>query len=417
MRRSDRIFRVATTFAIAVTAAALVVGCTVSGDPLPEGIDPAVLDVGAYNAYPLDVPVGENVQYGRILESMRMIEALVDPVDVDSGLANPVGSGSVTVLPTPTKVTSLLAEPVRDVLERNGMSAGAAVAGTDYKSADGNAPEVGAARVLAVIVLRFPDSEAARRAARDMDAADAAVNPENVPIAIPEYSAAHGHWRPTVSTIAATLAHDSYVVSLLIGHTTPDLAAMTALARKAFDRQLPRLREFAATASDQIASLPLDPDGMLRRLVPAAPGRWPYPAVVSPSGHRAAGWDFTLWPTGVVYGSRGARLFIGKPQSAVESMAVNGFDALARYSNPAAARQSFNGANKADADARALAIPPPSDLRDVTCSESGTPDTLKIGRYICRILYGRYLVTISGREWSSLRQRAAAQYSLLVNGG
>ncbi|TQM32251.1 DUF7373 family lipoprotein [Nocardia bhagyanarayanae] len=409
--------RIAAALTAAMTVSALAAGCTVTGSPAAQWVDPASLDVGAYSVEPLDVPRGDSARHGRVLESARMTEALIDPVEADPALRVPIGGAAMTPLPTPAKATTLLAAPVRAALERHGMLAGAAVGGSDRQAGVGG-PAVGSARVLTVIVLRFPDADAATRAAREIDAVDAAVSPDNAPVPIPNHSTAHAHWRPGVPTLAASVAHESFVVSLLAGHTAPDLGALTTLAGAAFDRQLARLREFAPTPRDRFAELPLDPEGMISRMVPQAPGRWEYPAVTSTSKQRNAGWDAALHATGVVYGPRAAYLWGSRKRpGTAEAIGYSGFNLLARYPDPAAARDAFTIATRQDADNGLRPIPGPDRLDDVRCAENPEPDALGMTRFICRVLYGRYYAAIAARELGSARQKAAAQYGLLVNGG
>ncbi|MBB5916584.1 hypothetical protein BJY24_005496 [Nocardia transvalensis] len=396
----------------------LVAGCSTEGNPRPEYPDPGSLDAGAYGVEPLDAPADGNERYGRVLESTRMIEALIDPVEADPALTHFASPGHVIPLPTPATAAVFLAEPVRPVLERNGMLAGAEVDGSDVE-APAHGPVIGSARLLTTIVLRFPDAAAAERAARDIDAVDTAVSPENVAVPIPGQPAAHAHWRPTVPTLAATLATGDYVVSLLAGHTAPDLTALTTLADRAFAAQLPRLREFAATPADRLATLPLDPDGMIRRLVPDAPGRWSYPAVTITSKDVNAGWNATVQGHGVVYGPRASRLAGGDRETdhPVELRAVNGLNVMYRYADAATARRAFeasSGRYRANSGLRPAS--PPGAVPDARCWESLQSDALRSTRFLCALVHGRYVAAILTRELKTGQQKMAAQYGLLVNG-
>ncbi|WP_280421860.1 DUF7373 family lipoprotein [Nocardia carnea] len=394
--------------------AALVCGCT--GTPSGD-IDLAALDTGAYGVEPLEVPENDDPRLGRILESVRMAEALVDPAEVDPVLRSSAGAVGVIPLPTPVKVAStVLAEPIRDVLERHGMVAGVAVTGAD-KDFGAARPSVGSARVLLVTVLRFPDPAAAQRAAVEIDAVDAAVNRDNVAVSVPEYPGAHAHWRPGVPTLAASNAHESYVVNVLVGDTTPDAAVMSALAAKAFDAQIRRLREFVPTPPDSMAALPLDPEALVRRLIPQAPRRWEYPAVTAMSSQRTAGWEAEMQVTGVTFGPRATYLLGRRDRPpTLEATARSGFNQIARHPDPAAARIAFDRAVGSDIGDGMLPVEGPVGVPDVHCAENPDIDLLALTRFVCRVLYDRYSVTLLAREVGSARQRAAAQYGLLVNG-
>lgn len=398
--------------AVLVTAT----GCVVQGNPVPQRVDPAGLPVGAYSVESLEAPAGDE-SHGRIVESARMAEAMVDPFEIDPGLKYPANTYGLMLLPTPAKARMLLAEPVRGVLEREGMVTGCASNGTD-RDFGSKRPEAGAAQVLTIIALRFPDAAAATRAARDIDAVDGAVSTENTALSISEYPQAHAHWRPGVPTMAATLADGVFVLTLLIGHTTADSAAMTTLARKTFDAQLPRLREFVPTPADQVAALSLDREGMIRRMVPPAPGRWLYPAVVSNTDARNAGWDARIVTVGVVYGPRAARLWGNRSPvfDGVEFIAMNVLNTLYRYPNATLARTAFSNASRKDAaGSGARVVAAPNGIPDIHCAEDRerTGDTPK---FTCRVVYGRYYAIVVSRTESTVLAKAAAQYGLLING-
>ncbi|WP_280396504.1 DUF7373 family lipoprotein [Nocardia carnea] len=401
--------------AAVLLATALLCGC--AGRPA-DAIDLAALDTGDYGVEPLEVPDSGDLRRGRILESVRMAEVLIDPAEVDPVLRSSADAVGLLPLPTPAKVASIvLAEQTGDVLERHGMLAGAAVTGADIdRGAD--RPAVGSARVLMVLVLRFPDTGAAQRAAREIDAADAAVNRDNVAIGIPEHPAAHGHWRPGVPTLAASIAHDSYVINVLAGDTVPDSAVLARLAARAIDAQIHRLREFVPTPPDRIADLPLDPDGLVRRMIPQAPRRWEYPAVTAMSSQRTAGWAATAQVTGVSFGPRATYLRGNRHQRVgVDASAVSGFNQLGRYADPAAARTAFDEQVRFNLDGGLLPVEGPAGVPAVRCLENRDLDLLSLTRFVCHVHYDRYLVTLFAREIGSARQRAAAQYGLLVNGG
>ncbi|MEU8900380.1 hypothetical protein [Nocardia sp. NPDC048505] len=398
-----------------VVVVALLTGCTVAGEARPQRVDPNSLGVGAYSVVPLEVPAGSE-EYGRTMEAARLTEALIDPVEADPAFNRAPTSSGMAALPSPARVTTVLAHPVREVLERHGMVVAASVSGTD-RVEESRRPEVGRSRLLTVVVTRFADAPAAERAAREMDAVDAAVSPDNVAIAIPGHAAALAHWRPNVPTLAATLATGSYVMSLLVGHTAPDPVVLTEVAAKAFTAQAARLRDFRPTPPEQFAAMPLDPQGMLRMMVPQAPSRWPFPAITSYTLRMNAGWDGTLQPSGLVFGPRGAYLYLDrtKPLEA-EAMAFNGFNPLFRMRDPVAARRAFDRAVRKDGEEGLRPVPGPAGLDDVRCVESPDPDTLGVLRYVCRVVYGRYFTTLFARELTNAQHKAAAQYGLLMNG-
>ncbi|MEV6279925.1 hypothetical protein [Nocardia sp. NPDC051832] len=396
--------------------AVAVAGCgTIPGKPEPQRIHPEDFDVAPYSVEPLEVPANDNERYGRVVESARMIEALVDPAQVDPALIEPVNPTHLAPLPTPVKAAAVLANPVGAVLERHGMLAGAMVARADKEN--GRTTRVGELRALSVIVLRFPDTATAEQAARDIDSADFAVSSDNVAAPIPNHPAAQSHWRPGVPSLAASLAHESYVISLLIAHTAPDLPAMTELAGKTFTAQTNRLRDFPQTPRAQLAGLPLDQHGMVRLLVPPAPSRWSYPTVTGLDVDSNAGWESPLMVTGVVYGPHGAGLSSSSRRS-TEFLAINGLERLARYRDTEAAGAAFTANKQRDIEIDLQSIEVPAELgAGVWCAEDPGSKGLALDRYSCRIQHGRYFATVFARTEKGILRRAAIQVGLLANGG
>jgi hypothetical protein len=293
------------------------------------------------------------------------------------------------------------------------MLAGFTVGGADKEQI--GAPVIGRSRLLTIVLLRFPDAAAATQAAREMDAADAAVSSENVSVTIPNLPSASAHWRPTVPTLAATIAQESFVISVLAGHTTPDLAALTGLARQVFEAQSNRLRDFPATPRDKLATLPLDNDGMLARLLAEVPGRWPYPTVTTTSYDQNAGWNANLNVTGIVFGPRAAYLHGPREQrTSVERYAVNGWNELGRYPDATAARRRFTD-TQWEQDPELRAAPAPDGVPDVRCIEQlDVPSQFPL-RFTCQLMSGRYVALIRGRDLKSTHQQVAAQLGLLLN--
>ncbi|MFI1914132.1 hypothetical protein [Nocardia sp. NPDC020380] len=396
-----------------------VAACTTAGRPIPRHPDPATLDVGAYSVRSLETPEQSTTDYGRVEEAVRLSEALIDPAEADAALTHPIGAERLALMPTPARAATVLAEPVRAVLSRYAMITGASVSGADRTL--GEHPRTGDFRGLIVMVLCFPDDAAAQSAAREIDATDAAVSSDNVAVPIPDYPAAYAHWRPEVPGLAATIAAGTSVISVLAGTTTTDLGALTTLAHNAFGAQIRRLHDFTPTPSDRLATLPLDQNGMLARMVPAAPGRWPYPGVITLPAQVIATWDSALAAQGVVFGPRATRLWLGwssPNQVAPEAMSVNGLDALLRFATAKDARTAFEQQTAKDAkgNTRPAAGPasiPDTDLRCVEVTDAGSIGAL---RFYCRIRYGHYEATILAREPQNMRQKAAAAYGLLVNG-
>ncbi|MEV0246745.1 hypothetical protein AB0H76_09175 [Nocardia sp. NPDC050712] len=410
MLRSD-LGRQAAAAALAVLF--LATGCAAAGHPIPEQPDLARMDTGPFGVDPLRAPRNDSEANGRVLESVRMGEAVIDPIEAEPALTFGLGTAASVPIPTPGQA-GFLAQPVRAVLEKHGMLAGFSVGGMDADVAANVA--VGRARLLTVMLLRFPDAAAAQRAAADIDAVDAAVSPDNVAVRLPEHAGAFAHWRPTVPTLAATLADGPFVISLLAGHTAPDLNVLTALARAAFTAQTARLREFTPTPRDKLATLPLDEAGFLARVLPDVPGVWPVPRVISDRGDENAGWRTVFRTSGIVYGPRATHRYGPWEKSSktgTMQLARSGTNELVRYAGAVNARAGFVETAYEVNDPGLRPAPTPVGVPDVRCVESLTK-IKNANRFACRVLFGRYNAIVFARTLKLAHQKIAAQYVLLV---
>ncbi|MFD3510322.1 hypothetical protein [Nocardia sp. NPDC058666] len=384
----------------------LLSACTVPGTATSSHVDLATLDYGEYQHIPLTAPLNNDLYTGKILESVRLGEVMINPARADPLLSQGTTTMAAVPLPTPTKVSGVLSEPSRAVLTRHGMLAGFTVAGSDTTEA----------RKLTIVALRMPDADAATKAAAELDAADAAVNADNVRVDIPEHTAAQAHWRPTVPSLAATIAAGNYVVSVLVHLPTIDLPAMTALAGKTFSAQIPELRRFVATPREALATLPIDADGMVARMVPEKPGRWSMPAVTMSDLDRIAGGKILLQPRGLAFGPNAAYLMGSREsRSTTERWAWLGLDGLLREPDAVTARAAFDRSKRIIAAEGIHEFAGPAGIEDIWCGKQ--KDGPVYVQYFCKIVHGRYNATVFESSEQKVRQKAAAQYSLLVRAG
>ncbi|SUA78717.1 Uncharacterised protein [Nocardia otitidiscaviarum] len=409
MLRSDhRLAGVTALCAVAVLAAGLLWGArTVEGTPTTADIDLATLDFGDLRDESLTEPGNDNDRYGRIIESARMAEAVVDPRDIDADLY----PYQPSLLPKPKDTIGFLADVARPILVEHGMLAGYTVMGRPDCQGEHCRD---ASRSVRVTVLRMPDGSAARAAATAIEAADFAVNPENTAVTLPEYPAAQGHWRPTVPTLGIVVPHESFLVALFVTHPSPDLAALTGLATATLKAELPVLDRFQPTPAAALSDLALDTDGMLRRMVPTEPGEWPYPYTTRMHGDREAGAGAYRESSGVVYAGTGANHWMsvdprtyGVQRTEIESLAVVDRRWLIRFRDAAAARRA--AARESEPSARQTPMAPPR-IPDTACLRAeGIVPT-----YYCVVRDGRYVAMVRAMDEKSVHQMAAAQYALLV---
>lgn len=392
-------------------------GAMVPGTALVAAPDLAALDVGAWPTSQAVEPPDDNDTYGRVLESVRLGEAVISPPAVDSALAY----GGSALLPTAGRAAVLAPEIALDAVANWPMLAGYSVTGTD--SAE-NKPAIGQSKVMRLTVLNFRQDLLARNAAAKIDAADIARNAGNVSIGIPGRRDARSHWRPQIPVLTTTLAYKSYVVVVLVADRTPDAAALTAMTTAALSAELPLLDAFRPTAPDQLSALPLDTDGMLRRLLHPDADRWPYPAASVKGTPAAANWFSFTHGSGVVYGPVGATHLFGRDPSPEVKEVHDGVDRLAfigdwwllRVQDAAHARKMHLRVVAAATAKGDIVTAAPEGVPDTACFRGhDASDSLRELRYHCFVLDGRYWAVVAAPDEKTVRQRAAAQYALLVN--
>lgn len=389
----------------------LTAACSTPGHPVETHVDLSTLDVGDYDTEPLAEPSPGDGKYGRIIESERMGEAIIDPTEADPAAKFNLSVG-IAALPTSDYAVRRLGDATKSVLDQQRLLAGFWVGGSDTKS---DSAQIGRMHRLSVVLLRFPDETTAQAAATGIDAADLAVSPDNVAVTIPGYAAAHSHRRPDVPTLAATLAHGAFVISVLVQLPDTDLTALTDIAAKSFAAQLPALDRFQATPADKFATLALDRDGMLRRALPTKRGQWPVPAISSITGGGAANWDDPIVDTGVVFGPRVVYFkygrFGGPGLPGADAFAKVGFGGVLRFTDVAAAhRYSFRTPDASQYEIVAA----PAGVPDARCIKDISPAAVAEVRYACRVMVHRYVGMILSADLQDAQRRAAAQYMLLV---
>ncbi|GAB0103658.1 hypothetical protein JMUB6875_26310 [Nocardia sp. JMUB6875] len=392
-------------FSIAV----LVTACTIAGAPRPVTAAVGRVDLGGYSGRPLAAPRDAGETYGGLMESVRMADAVVSPRSFDPALSQI----SAIPVPTPLDAVGILADATRETLADHGMLAGFSIGGTDDPS---GVPRIGVSRSVRLTVLRMRDNMTAIDAARQIDARDFAVNRDNVPVPFVDYFATHGHWRTYEPTLAATLAHGPFVVTVYVTNPTTDRAALQSLAETAFDAELPVLDAFTPTPAEQLATLPLDPEGMLGRLLPATPGQWPYPELFEDEQGVIAGWRGHRRATGIAYGPLVADIWLNRPGDTVripvQAMAVADNARLLRFPDAVAARHALLRLSAPTGNQKVATAP--GRIPDAAClrdPDAQTPDQ----QFTCLVLEGRYLALVSGATEESVHRMAVAQYAMLTD--
>lgn len=386
--------------------AVLLAGCgAVEGAAVPSELDVRTLEVGDYSTAPADIELGRAPTDGAILEGLRMAGAVVFPQDVDAALVHNWGTDVLDTAHRASEASAISSVNV-PVLERHGMIVGFDIA-QGSRAFDKAVPAIGTdARVSRVVLLRFPGEARAAEAARDLEATDFGVSPDNQRVPIPGYPGAQAHWQPGVKTIGATLAHGELVVSLFLQHPTPDIDALAQRVADILDAQVPLLREFAPTPPDRIAALPRDPDDLLRRTM-----------IAGPADQRIAisSREFAPWTGRAVRHYRPtepAELGAAWDRGGVDSVAHAYTTTVFRFRDDAAAT-AFGETWRDTLSEAAHGIAGPADLPGAHCAERRAGSAPALAR--CYVSYRHYGAFVSGPEPTGVREQAAAQYALLAN--
>jgi hypothetical protein len=155
----------------------------------PPAVDAATLDTGKYLTLPRKLGQVASEEEGRMAEAIRMAEAVADPTGVDPSLVVQTVFGPLI---TPSDVASNISltgqAVVAPVLAKYGMVSGRVLmaSNTELDPSGEQKPEQDVKTVM-IMLLRFPDAASAKSAAVEMDAADFAVSPENVPVPVTKY--------------------------------------------------------------------------------------------------------------------------------------------------------------------------------------------------------------------------------------
>ncbi|MBF6411961.1 DUF7373 family lipoprotein [Nocardia cyriacigeorgica] len=397
---------VLTRFAAVGTLALLTACSTVTGTPVAAEVDVRTLEVGDYPIEPLDVNGVRVASDGPILEGLRMAGAIAVPHEIDEDL---VHSWGTDVIDSPKKAAdaSAISNVNLPTLERHGFLVAFDIAEADEPFPTDVRPTETDATVTRVVLMRFPDAERARTAARELESTDFAVSPDNRPVTVPGYAGAHAHWRPGIKTVSALMAHDEIVISVFLQHPTPDLDAMTTRLREIFDAQLPLLDEFEPTPPGEFADLPRDPDDMLRRALTPGPRDQRVPI--------SAG-DYSAWTGRAAVHFRPVdqpELLEAWDDGGVDAVAESGSTTVFRFRDNAAAT-AFGTAWAENQGPNSQPIDPPADVPGVRCVERpATTGKSAVAR--CYLTYRRHAAFVTGDGPTDVRHQAAAQYALLVN--
>ncbi len=368
-------------------------------------IDISKLDVGNYGTKSRPLTGDATKEEGKYLEAYRLAEGIADPYDVDPVLDHIYSAPFPDPQSAATMISGTGTPLVQPVLEKYGMISGFRVTGVSKRSSQFSRERKG--DMLAVMLMSFPSDDAAARAATEMDAVDFAVNPENQEVSIPGYPKAKAHFRPGYPSIGSTMASGSIVASVYA--SSDYLLHLRERVKRTFDLLGPLVANLLPTLNAELTTLPRDPDHMLSRLLVAGD----QPKISGSFGSMGPRAVFVCASAGDVREG----LF---EQLGIDRCARSDDAALLRAKDETAAK---TGVPKMVETGRSEYIDhdvaPPDGLRDARCFEVKqeiVADNAN-ARFACFVSFGRYIGVVDSNEEKDVRQRAAAQYAILVNSG
>lgn len=387
-------------------------GSSTAGIARPGEIDVRKLDVGSFptlppNAHDDDYRPG--FAWMNQIAAMRLADQVVSAYDIDPRLTHGIGiAGSFESDSIPFELGDTITNAM--IARRNHLLFGFRSNGADRQTSlltsGWPSKTFTNTTIVSTIVMQFADVDGAKQAATDLYQADlAALGDQNKAVTLPKYPGAQSHWRPGSPFMRTMLTHGQYLVAFLVSTPAVELGALTTLAEKAYDTQLPLLDKLPALTDEEMLQLPWDPDRLLTRALNPTREQ-------NPSSNNSFG----------LYGQRGMRHFatdrefVQKQLTAMKAdrFATSAGTVVARTSDEAIARNAV--ANRLTlTHTRGEAAAPPN-VPDAACVENQVPPTESAPiRFTCIVAYHEYIGIVGSSQITDAHQRAAAQYALFAN--
>ena len=399
--------------AIAAAAALVVAVATglaiwkLTGNKTPQTQTPDIskLDVGHYGTKPHPVSGQATKEEGAFLEGYRIAEAAASPYEIDPVLDHLYGFPIADPKVAASVVSGTGTPLTQPVLEKYDMISGYSVQGYSKRLPDFIRDKSGES--LLILLTTFPNDDAAARAAAEMEQTDFNVNPENQRAPIPGYPKAKAHYRPNYASISATMASGDVVATVVTGSvSTPQLDFLVQRIKRVFDMQAPLIAKFIPASEVGITSLSRDPDNMLSRTFVAGD----VPKISDSFG--------SMGPRAVIFCNDSQSRKGGLLNQAGVDRCSEGHDSqLLRAKDEAAAKALLPKLLEADKGDIDHDITAPDGVANSRCFEQKPQfwtDNPNV-RFVCFLSFGRYTAAVWSNEEKDVRQRAAAQYSILVN--
>jgi hypothetical protein len=405
-KRRPWVLIAAAVVVVVALAAALGVWQLTSNKSSEQAVDLSKLDVGKYNTKPRTLPGPTTVDEGKFLEARRIAEGVADPHEVEPILDHIYGVAIADPKLAATSIAGTNTPLTQPVLEKYGMITAYIVQGFSKRLTDFLRDKTG--DLLVVMLTSFPNADAAAHAADEMDSIDFAVNPENRGITIPGHPTSKAHFRPGSPSLGSTTAMGTFVASVIArSDANPDVSYLTQRVKTALDQMTPLVNKLIPVAGAGLTGLSLDPDHMLSRIFVS--GEVPkVDANFGSTGPRAAAFceDSEARREGLY------------TQAGVDRCAGTEEGQLIRTKDEAAAKTYLPKiADSVRSEFVDHDIAPPDGLPEARCFENKQAiwaDNAN-ARFGCFVSFGRYIGSVYSNEEKDVRQRAAAQYAILVN--
>jgi hypothetical protein len=240
----------------------------------PHAVSVALLDPGNYPIRPR-APLGlAGTSFaGSKIDARRMADYVVLPFQLDSRMSHPSIDGTGVIQDLPALAKASLPDPILRGADGHNFIYGFTVYASTGEPATTGPVSTG----LQNTVLRFATPTDAAAAAADMSSRSATFDAGTLtplipsrPVGIPRYPDARAVAYDDAIQDHFVLSYTPHGPYLLIqeAQSQGGTDAAAAVVAASLDRQEPLIDTFAATPIDQLAALPIDPTGLLARLVP-----------------------------------------------------------------------------------------------------------------------------------------------------
>lgn len=393
--------------AACIAAVGLLAGCGITGIPVAAEPDVRKLEIGDYpvDKYRYDQDSRGN---GALLEGIRMAEAMVPTSRIDPKLTFGVLGGVVS--DNQEAADYYTGSASIPVLERRKMLVAYGAVGADrpYEPFQidqrGPGPDV---TIISQLLMRFPNATEAEQAARELEAADFAVAPDqNKRLELDKYPNAHTHWRPDVANIGSFIADKEFVLQVFIQRPKADERDLLGWLGNTFAAELAVVDEFRATPVDQLDDLKVDPDGLLARAV-----------VRDRRNHTLDLHEFSVYGPAIVVHTATNQATSQRmiDETGLDAWAIADDVIVYRVRDEASGPRLVNELIARSGD-EYDPIDAPKDVPGAICQRlNRRGDTGKQFKHTCYVTYKRYVANVNGDYEADVRQKVAAQYALFAN--